>query len=336
VASSVSEPGESAFFPRRSFFGPSVGLWAAIVGLLLAASGCHRPPSSPAASDVLATVGERTIRVSDLEAEAGRRRTAGAVVPGKDQLLEEMVTRAALVARARQLGLDREPEVQRSYENLLIARLKQLHLRPQLEQISITPEAVRQAGEAERARHPARRRLAILQYAVNQRTSDERRAQLESRLAEARERVRELPPEERGFGVLAVDHSDDQATRYQGGDRGWFDDGRTNYALPGEVLAAAGALNRIGDVSEVVRTDRGLYVIRLMERRAAGETVLSDLEPLIRQRLVAAEQKRLEQRFSDEVRAAAKVTVHPEHLRAADLERPDAATGLPTAPPPAP
>jgi peptidyl-prolyl cis-trans isomerase C len=215
-----------------------------------------------------------------------------------------------LLARALELGIDKAPEIRRRYENLLIAELKERELKPKLEQAAVGPEEVRNAVHQAQRRQPAQVRIAVLQLTANSRASENKRTQLAERLIEAREKALRMPTPEPGFGALAVDYSDDQTTRYTGGDKGWFDVGNTNYSIAPEILAAANSLPKVGDVSEVIRTDRGLYLVRLMDRRAAGPTSLTAQEPAVQQKLLAKERKRIEAEFGASIRSNLRVEVN--------------------------
>jgi hypothetical protein len=269
-------------------------------------------------------VGSREISRSDLEAEVLRRKTSGQTIPPKAELLEELITHEALLVRALQLGLDRDPQVRRAYENSLISQLKEHELRPQLERISVPPDRIRSRAVKEKARQTEQIHLAVLQLSTNSRMAESRRDRLRDRLAEAREKAQRLPIEDHGFGALAIDYSDHQPSRYAGGDCGWFRVGLTNSALPAEVLAAAVQLRQIGEISPVIQTGQGYSLVRLMEQAEAGENSLAALEPVARHRLLNEERKRAEALFIAEVRQRAGVQIRPESLQAVQVEPPDA------------
>jgi hypothetical protein len=107
--------------------------WLVIVSsaLLVLVGGCD-PKSEP---NLVARVGTREIQAQDFQAEIERRQRAQRPIPGKQDLLEEMIEREALIARAVQAGLDKDGELRRSYENLLIGKLKQQELEPRLQKI---------------------------------------------------------------------------------------------------------------------------------------------------------------------------------------------------------
>ena len=113
-------------------------LLATLVVLLI---GC-RPSTDPAQSDVVARVGSREIRWAALERESIRRAAKGGEVPPPGQLLEDLIQREAQLARVAALGLDRDPEVQRAVENVLVSALRRRDLEPRLETAEVSADAV--------------------------------------------------------------------------------------------------------------------------------------------------------------------------------------------------
>jgi parvulin-like peptidyl-prolyl isomerase len=292
-------------------------LWLLIGWLALA--GCAQQAPPPHVPDVLAMVGSRPIRIADLEVEAARRAVLNQAVPVKEKLLEELIAREAMLARALELGLAEQADVRRRYENILLAALKERELQPRLARAEVPPELLRAAGASNSQRQPAQVRLAVLRFGITSRTSAAKRGQLAERLAEARAKASRLPPNETGFGAMAVDYSDDQSTRYHGGDLGWFDVGGTNYALPPPVLAAGQALARGGDVSEVLRTEHGLFLVRLMERRDAGRPSVSGSDAVVHHKLLAQEYHRIEAGFAAEARSHVRVELNTQALASVQL-----------------
>jgi peptidyl-prolyl cis-trans isomerase D len=103
------------------------------------------------------------------------------------------------------------------------------------------------------------------------------------RAAAARERI--VGGEE--FAALARELSEDTATREQGGDLGFFPRDRM---LPAFEAAAFGLAP--GEVSEPVETERGVHLIRVEERRAAGERPFEEVAPDLAREVLAEERAR--------------------------------------------
>lgn len=304
-------------------------LWRIIVGgvLLVLVGGCE-PKSKP---DVVARVGSREIRAQDVEAEMERRQRAQRPVLSKQDLLEEMIEREALIARAVQAGLDMDGDLRRSYENQLIGKLKQQELEPRLQKIDASPIEVDEAKSKLGSQPVPESHLAILQIRTHPRMSEPKIAQVINRLNQAREQALKLPPEIRTFGELSVDFSEDQATRYNGGDAGWFQHLAEKYQLPSSVLNAGYALKQPGEISDLIRTTNGVFLVRLIERRLSDPRNLGATDELARHRLLLQKRKQTEAEFVAEAKSSLTIARFPQNLEAIPFKEP---TDAPTKPVP--
>jgi len=286
-----------------------MGLGAMALVFLLA--GCDgRPPEAarPDGTPALARVGEAIIRVEDLHREAERRNRGRRGLPEKEALVREMAENLALAQHARALGLDRDPAIAHEIQTLLVRRLLERELAPRLEAVDPTAAEVEAEYQRTLARYtqPAKDRLAILFLEVPANASAERRAEVRARLEEARRRASgtgataagDVPAP--GFGPMSAEYSDDQASRHRGGDVGWLESGNFAYRWPRPLLEAGFALPK-GGVSEVLETDKGLYLVMKTDTRPAEVRPLSEVEGALRQSLRAEQRRRIDAAYRREV-----------------------------------
>ncbi len=106
------------------------------------------------------------------------------------------------------------------------------------------------------------------------------------------------------FAALAKAHSDDEGTREQGGEIPWFP--LTGKGGSFETLIAG---LEVGQVSEVVETDIGMFLLRLEDRRPERLQTLEEAREQIVNVLSAAEARRVIQGRVQRLRADAKVEV---------------------------
>lgn len=71
---------------------------------------------------------------------------------------------------------------------------------------------------------------------------------------------------------------------------------------------------RTGDVSEVVETKGGFYLVCLTDLRAARVDPLAEVAEKIRHKLILEKRKTTEQRFYAEARRSVRVRTYPEVL----------------------
>jgi peptidyl-prolyl cis-trans isomerase D len=108
-----------------------------------------------------------------------------------------------------------------------------------------------------------------------QRLEEVRVRQILFRGPEATERAREtLEAIQAGqsFEAMARERSEDEATRDQGGDLGFFSRGRLHEALDQAAFAL-----RPGQLSEPIETPRGVHLLRVEERRPALDRSIDDV-----------------------------------------------------------
>jgi len=291
-------------------------LLSSATAAVLLLAGCSKPYRPD--PDLVATVGSREIRAAEFEA-AMRTRAVGDDPAQKATLLEELMDHAALVEAAKAAGLDTDPELRRSWENLLVSKLRETRLEPRQTNAQPTAEQVGTHYQSNSVRftEPALRRGAVLFVEVPGKATPERRALQRKRLEEARAKALAQPPADpsvRGFGALAVEYSEDQSTRYRGGDTGWIQAGHADARFDPQVAATLFALPQPGALSEILDTPRGFYLVKLLEGREARTKPLEAVEPMIRHQLLIANQGRLEAEWKREARTAVKTEIFPDAL----------------------
>jgi peptidyl-prolyl cis-trans isomerase C len=241
-------------------------------------------------------------------------------------LLQEMIQQEALVQRAKNAGLNKDPQLAHEIENLLIGKFLEHELTKQIEAVKITPEEVKADYESNIAKYtqPAKARLAILFLEAGARSSDAKRAETRARLNEARAKFQENPEAARrtspapGFGALAVDYSDDQASRYRSGDIGWLEAGNFAYRWPKAVLEAGHALEK-NQLSDVIETASGFYLVMKTDARPGSVMPLEKIEAQLRESVLLKKRRELDESFRKESIRIAGVAIHTNTLQAVQL-----------------
>ena len=288
-----------------------VSLSCALVCVL----GQCKKPASPggAAQAALATVAGTPITGEDLIKEAEWRRANHQAVPAPEELLKEMVNRLSLVERAKQAGLDRDSDTRRRIESLLIASLREKELDPKLSELQVGDDELAAAYEARKEAFTRKGldRFAIVFQAVLPNASDARRSEARDRLKSAMALADANPaPGGRGaaaggFGPAAAEYSEDQLTRYKGGDIGWIETDATQTRLPEAVLTAGRALQK-GARSEVIECPDGYYVVMKTDTRAGGVLPFNEVSERLRQALLREKRHAHEEAFLKEALTLAK------------------------------
>jgi len=299
---------------------PNIQFRPAVVLLAMALTACDRAPEPP--QDALAIVDGVAITGADLQREADRLARQARMPMEKEALLDELVTRRALLAYAAKSGLTEDPAVRRDLDNLIIAKVRERELEAALNDVEVTEEEVRAAYDQDLESHsePEKVKLAILFRPISPGASEGKRAEISEALEAARDETLRNPapggrgPASSGFGSLAIDQSEDQASRYRGGDIGWIELGRVGYPWPEVVIEAGSALPE-GEVSPVIFTEDGAYLVMKTDARDGGARPFAEVAAGIRQQLLADRRRHVEESFFQNARDAVLIDVLEEPLK---------------------
>lgn len=304
-------------------------------------TACNRSPStqpaqdSPLGPDVLARVEGHAIRVADFEAELARRARASEMARAetREAVLRQMVILEATYLRAKEAGFDQRPEIVRQIKNFIADRFLEQQLKAEPESPAVTDAEVEAHYRlhADRFAVPERARFAVIQFSVSPKATPEKRAEALQRAEAVLAEVRVLYNSERTFGALAQRYSEDQATRYLGGDAGWLsrgEQGRWDKA----VTEAAFALTKPGEVSPVIQAANAFWLVKLIEKQGAGRRPLEEVAEGIRYQLSLAKRHRQQDELHEAMTAGLKIEINRALLETISIP----ASRPHTTPPPLP
>ena len=307
-------------------------LWGGVLAVLLLA-GCGKKESQPEPG-VLAKGAGWSVRAEDFRHWWSTRPGPADSPQARTEALDRLVERATLAAAARQAGLERDPETAAQIESLLIARLQELQLAPQLAAVNATDDEVRARYEAQRESaftRPEAVRVALLWFNTRgqQPLVDRYRPRLEQIRAEVIAGGDSFPVAA-GFGPAAVGNTEHRPSRLIGGDLGWLELRPGSDPWHQAVLELAAPLQNPGDLSEIVAGKDGLFLVRLIERRSAALKPFEAVGAEIRKGLVEEQRMRLQEEFTHRIVSQAQ----PERFPAALADLADLPPRAGAAPPP--
>jgi len=245
--------------------GLSIGL------ILVGGSACHQTAPDPASTvegrvldpaTEVARVGEAIITRAALEREMAR--TGGSISPR--EALHRLVQFEAMLARARAEGLHQDPALRERIDRMIVAHYEesrsQRHLAtvPEVLEADIERHYREQPG---RFTQPEKRRAGVLFLRGAAMAGPEQKLLAERRADELQRQAEQA--DAAGFVSLVRSHSEDQSTRYQGGDAGWLESASARW--PAAVMRAIFELKAPGMTSPVLHTDQGFHIVRLLARQ---------------------------------------------------------------------
>jgi len=304
-----------------------LGRWTSLIfaglvgaGVLFGGQTAMRLARSPNASNQpLAVIDGKPISLGTFQAEMRRRggEAAFATPQQRRALLDDMIRVEVLASNASKAGYAEDPDVRRAIAQLLADRYQHDTIDQPLAGLQVTE------GEIEDYYHdhigeftaPESAHAAVIFVAVPANTSDDQRQTLQQRA----QHVRDLASAKAGapnFAELAGQFSDDPDTRPQGGDIGWVSEGQESPRWEKAVMTAIFDLDNPGEVSPVIATETGYYVVKLLEDKPAAVRPLPDVHNGIRQQLIRAQRQQRAAKLYAAALANVQVTVNEASLAA--------------------
>jgi peptidyl-prolyl cis-trans isomerase C len=290
-----------------------------LLAAVILAMGCKgKAPSAPKAAvgkkTVLAQVDDITITATDLKDLLARYANQPFVlaryssIEKKKELLDNLIRYDVLAIEARKKGYERDPEVQRVAKEKLVQTFIQEEINDKLRLEDVADAEVERFYRAHKADYVRPETVRASQILVKE------RAEAHRVLAAARALPR---ADVKAFRDLVARESEDVDSKQRGGDLTQFD--RATTRVPRAVVDAAFALKRIGDLSDLVSTDRGFVILKLTDRHPALSRTLDEAKPEIQRRLLDDMRARRKQELVDEARKTVRVEVFEHELAKLDL-----------------
>lgn len=268
---------------------------------------------------VLATIGDEKISAGQFRREmtirSGGLPGQFATAEQRRALLDDMIRYRAMVAQARAEGYGTDPDVIAIFERAMVTMFQKDRLQAPMENLDVTNEEVAAYYAEHRADYdrPARSRAAIVFFKSSPLATPEKQQELEERVTTAMKEVKDLDPSITHFGPVARKYSEDRASRYVGGVIGWLIKyPNRQYKWEAPVVDAVFSLSEPGQMAEPIHTEKGIYLVRLVEREAASPRPFGQVKNGIRHQLMRSKGELSDQAFKAGVLAGINVDVNQE------------------------
>ena len=265
----------------------------AIVFLLSASYLWKVSVSKPAIDNtIVATISDRSITVDDLQKKmllrSGGATQHFASPENKQALLKEMIQREIQITTALKLDYANDPDIQKSLENLLVNKIREEKLKDILAASEVGDDEIENYYNSNIQKYttPEMSRVAIIRFTAFRTASPEKHLAVKTKAEEAYELAQTLPETIKGFGSLAVTYSEDQASRYVGGDIGWMVNGRESQLYSDSVVSeTAATLSKENPISSVVQGDEGYYLVKFIDYKNSQTKPLEKVSGSIKREL---------------------------------------------------
>ncbi|MCB0347414.1 MAG: peptidylprolyl isomerase [Bdellovibrionales bacterium] len=202
----------------------------------------------------VATVGKVSISAKEFEQKYKEVQQKSVVnVPSKQVFLEDLVRYEMGLQEAKAQNMEKDPQVQERYDQLLYQALIEKQIGKRVSQIKVSEDDMRNYYKS----NPELRTSHIL-IEIPPKASSDQRAQAKKRAMEIYEEVKKS---KKSFEELVAIYTDDATTKRSGGDIGW----QSRLTITPEYYEAAYKL-KVGQVYGLVETLFGFHILKLTGR----------------------------------------------------------------------
>jgi parvulin-like peptidyl-prolyl isomerase len=272
---------------------------AILLAPLLITTACREPhtleATLPLTPDQLARVGSNIISVESFLAPSGQAGTTDE----NQARLNHILRHELLFAEAQRIGFDQSPAVRAAFKNLVVQRFEESLEHPADEQSPSDSElAAYHASHPERYTTPEKIHAALIQLRLPPSASADRRSQRRQEAESIRAAILGQPADDTSagrpieiqkgsarvapFAELARTRSEHPGTRSVGGDLGWLTRSRAAQFLPREVVDCLFQLSNPGDLSPVLETVEGVFLVQRIDRQAPRLSPLEEVRERVR------------------------------------------------------
>lgn len=224
-------------------------------------------------AQVVAKVGNREITAKELDERHAALAEQMIEVPDKKTLLEDLINFEVGLQEAQKRGLENDPAIKDRMQQELYKGFVEKELGPKVAKIDVSENEMK----AYYQKYPEVRTSHIM-IEVRPDVTPEQKNEARKRAKEIYENVKKS---NRKFEDLVKIYSDDVMSNKTGGDIGW----QTRLTHHPALYRAAVNM-RIGQISNIVETPYGFFIVKLTGKKAFGEADRSIL------RLAVQEEKK--------------------------------------------
>lgn len=283
---------------------------------VLAVSACSKkdPVTEPGfkqSTDELsavATVAANTITRAELDYELAYFSTGPKDVSlqQREKVLQNMINDQVFYNKAIENGFDKSPQFLLNQRKLLAHEYRKYLQEKIGEEVKVEDWAVEAYYTANQDEYskPAKYRMAII---------FQRKASQHARSLEQISIAAQTIDVKNGFGKQAQ-YSDDIRSRNRGGKLAWVSGESTISGVPQQVFSEGRTL-KVGDVSDIIHTDKGDYLVRLIDKRDREITAFKAVKGQIKHALMKKRQHDKMTDYLEQAQSAYEITIHEENLK---------------------
>ncbi len=321
-----------------------------IVAGLNVNSGCNNTASTKSSTknsgannrgEVIATVGEKSITITDIEAKLKELpphlRASYNIPKRKKEFVDNLVRFEAMLQEARRRGLEKDPEVKTMLDRIMVQQLVKIWRKEFKNKVAVTDEDIKKYYDEHQNEFIRPERIRASHIFIASTKNDPNRRKLRANTLKMLRAIKKKEKENKktAFAEYASSQSNDSSTKQMAGNLG-FKTREELTRLWGETFAtAAFNLRTIGELSNIVETDKGFHLVKLSGRQRGMEQSFDSVKSRISRRVSAEKRSRSLDEYINQLKSKANVKIDEKKLSQIQFDLPPAVSGTKAVTPPA-
>ncbi len=271
-----------------------------------------RVEQAPAAKEgkILARVNDQVLTLEEFNQQFEKiktpRRMRSPRPEIREGMVEQWIANELLLQEAKRRGIHKSPDLMEKLEEVKERMITQTLIQEEMTKAEVSDEEVAEYFERYRSRFSIPEMIRIKHILVK---TEEEAKEIRERLNKGEE-----------FEELAREKSTDTRTKERGGDLGFIDRRRHQRRFGPSFINAAFSLEK-GEVSEPIRSPLGYHLIKLEEKREAGQQTLDQVRERVERGALSEKKMKTRQEFIESLRNKAQIEKNLE-LLSPDVEPP--------------
>jgi hypothetical protein len=239
----------------------------------------------------------------------------------KEKLLNHMIQYEILALQAKKEGYDKDPEIVDTLKKLMVKKYWQKKISKAFDQIEISDTDVRQYYEKNLQKYsvPQMRSASIIYFRQKANASENEMNKLHKKARAVIDELAESNTQEL-FRQLARTNSDEISNRRQGGDMGWIAKGSNHYKWNSEIIDTVFSLKSVGEISSVIQTQKGLYIVRFTGIKEKNVQPLDQVAKNIEQLLMEQKKRETENHLLETIKNDYLISINDQLLKSIKLK----------------
>lgn len=240
----------------------------------------------------------------------------------KEELVRKIIEGEVLARYAMKKGSVQDPVLLTKLKSTIARHYSSSVLKGEIEEaLKVSEEDMKKYFEENKDKYiqPAKMKASHILIKVEENAPEEEWKKAKAKANKVYNEVMKKKDDPKAFAQLVKKHSDDPGSKRRGGDVGYFAKTEEGGRMVKEFSDTAFNLEKVGNISEIVKSKFGYHIIKLTGKRERVEKSFADVKNRIESSLKSERRKDAYQNTLDKIKKDMNFSLNKEAVAKLDL-----------------